>query len=151
MNVGLPFLTISLAIQMSRLHPPQLKELNAKVDATQRKLRVSDPQRRAFTDQIEAYWKKNTPIEQDVALAMLLVMMHRYDVRRLRSAPSLFDNQDDELDNEPAVVVAANDAVSEARRLQLFPVKTGHITTELKRYEQTAKCGSNSSTGGWSC
>ena len=101
--------------------PARLKELSGKVDAAQRKLRVSNTQRSGFAGQIDVYWKKNPPIPQDLAMAMLLVMMHRYDVRRLRTAPSLFANEDgDPLEDETAVVVAANDAVYEAA-LPAFP------------------------------
>ncbi len=49
---------------------------------------------------------------------MLLVMMHRYDVRG-RSGPTLFQMEEDQEDG-PSVAVAANESVCEAANFQLF-------------------------------
>lgn len=99
--------------------PGKMKELKEKLDAAQRRLHVSDSQRKAFREQINVYWKKNTTLAEDVVLRMLLVMMHRYDIRRVRLAPSLFGNQE-ESEDEASVAVAANDSVYEAALFQLF-------------------------------
>jgi hypothetical protein len=50
---------------------------------------------------------------------MLAVMMHRFDNRRGKAAPALFE-MDDEEGTETSTSVAANDAVREAALYQLF-------------------------------
>jgi predicted kinase len=98
--------------------PGRLKDLRDKIDSAQRKLNISDAQRKALQEQIDAFWKKVIPLSEDVVLRMLLVMMHRYDIRRRRgTSPSLFGDEDEP---DAEVVVAANDAVYEAALFQLF-------------------------------
>lgn len=96
----------------------RLKELKEKVDATQKRFKLSTAIRKTFEEQIVAAWKKPTPLSEDLALRMLFVMMHRYDVRRKRSkSPTLFEEQED---HEPEVEVAANAEVQEAAYFQLL-------------------------------
>lgn len=95
----------------------RLKELQEKVDRTQQQLRVPEAQRRSFTEQIRAFRGGVATTPQDVELGMLLVMMHRYDVRRRRNGPTLFE-MDDDSDSGPSV--AANPSVYEAALFQLF-------------------------------
>jgi hypothetical protein len=97
----------------------RLKELQQKVASAQKRLKVPDSQWQTFEAQIRAYWSDKTPLPEDVALSMLLVMMHRYDVRRGRSGPSLFENEEG-ADADSSVVVAANDSVLEAALFHLF-------------------------------
>ncbi len=97
----------------------RLKELEQRVNAAQRRLRIADAQRRTFEEQIDTYWGEGTPVPEDVKLGMVQVMMHRYDVRRVRAAPSLFDGET-EPETEKSVVVPANDSVFEAGMFQLF-------------------------------
>jgi hypothetical protein len=111
--------------------PGRLRELEERVDATQRRLRIPAQQREAYEAQIKEYWGDKSPLPRVVALAMLNVMMHRFEVRRGRSAgaPTLFEVADDgseEDDSEEAgessIVVAANGAVYDAAVFQLFQV-----------------------------
>lgn len=96
----------------------RLKELREKVDGAQKRLRISATVRKSFEEQILASWKKPTPLGEDLALRMLWVMMHRYEVRRKRSkSPTFFD---DEPEAEPEVEVAANAEVFDAAVFQLF-------------------------------
>lgn len=100
----------------------RLTELEQRVDAAQKRLSVSSAQRETFQDQIRQYWGEVPPIGQDVALRMLLVMMHRFAVRRGKAkAPlSLFAHEEEQAEGEPEIVVAANDAVHEAALFHLF-------------------------------
>jgi hypothetical protein len=96
----------------------RLRELAQRVDAAQKRLHVSPAQRQTFEEQVRDFWGAGTSIPEDVALRMLLVMMHRYDVRRGKAAPSLFPGEEEP--QSDAVVVAANDSVYEAAVFQLF-------------------------------
>src|SRR5207253_942314 len=98
--------------------PGRLKELKEKVDGAQRRLKILATVRKSFEEQILASWKKRVPLGEDLALRMLWVIMHRYDVRRKRSkSPTLFDEQEIA---EPDVDVAANADVLEAALFQLL-------------------------------
>jgi hypothetical protein len=97
----------------------RLRELRERVDAAQKRLHVSAAQRQTFEEQIRAFWGEGTAGPEDVSLRMLLVMMHRYDVRRGKNSPSLFPD-DEESQPDASVVVAANDSVFEAAVFQLF-------------------------------
>ena len=106
----------------------QIARLPCRLDASEnlktpyllrKRLQISESQRHAFEEQIRTYWGEKSPLPADVSLSMLHVMMHRYNVRRNRTGPSLFEN-DEESDAEASVVVAANDAVYEAAIFQLF-------------------------------
>ena len=99
--------------------PGRLRELAHRVDAAQKRLRVSPAQRLTFEEQVRDFWGPGTPIPEDVALCMLLVMMHRYDVRRGKTSPSLFQGEE-EPQSDASVVVAANDSVYDAAVFQLF-------------------------------
>jgi hypothetical protein len=88
------------------------------VSVAQARLRIRDAQRQIFEEQIRTYWGDKSP-PGDISSAMLYVMMHRYDVRRSRAGPSLFE-EDEEPDTDDSVVVAANNAVYEAAVFQLF-------------------------------
>ena len=103
----------------------RLSEVERKVGAAQKRLKVSQPKREGFEKQIRDYWGDKTPLPPDVAFAMLGVMMHRLDVRRGRTNPSLFDSDEDDGAAEPsaaesAISVAANREVYEAAAFQLF-------------------------------
>jgi hypothetical protein len=99
--------------------PGRLKELAGRVDAAQKRLHVSPAQRQTFEGQILEFWGGGTPLPEDVALRMLLVMMHRYDVRRGKASPSLFPAEE-EPQPDTGVAVAANESVYEAAVFQLF-------------------------------
>lgn len=100
--------------------PGRLKELMGKVDTAQTQLRIPAALRSDYEKQIQKYWGDKTPLSPDVALGMLLVMMHRTEVRRPKASPGLFDEEGDEPEPEPSRPVGANDAVFEAALFQLF-------------------------------
>lgn len=100
--------------------PGRLRELAGKVDSAQTQLRITPTLRATYEKQIKAYWGDKTTLPEDMALAMLLVMMHRTEVRRPKSSPGLFDEEGDEPELEPSRPVGANDTVREAARFQLF-------------------------------
>lgn len=97
----------------------RLKELQQKVASIQKRLKVPDSQRQTFEAQIIAYWGTKTALLEDTALSMLLVMMHRFDIRRGRSGQTLFQS-DEDAEADSSVVVAANDSVLEAAVFHLF-------------------------------
>jgi hypothetical protein len=97
----------------------RLKDLQQKVASAQKRLKISDAQRQAFESQIRAFWGTKTALCEDVVLGMLLVMMHRFDIRRGRSGPTLFGS-DEGAESDATVVVAANDSVLEAALFHLF-------------------------------
>lgn len=103
--------------------PGRLRELEERISAAQRRLHIPPPQREAYEAQIKDFWGDKSALPRDVALAMLNVMMHRFEVRRGRSAaPTLFGVEEDasEEDVESSIVVAANGAVYDAALFQLF-------------------------------
>lgn len=100
--------------------PGRLRELGGKVDSAQTQLRISPDLRVTYEKQIRAYWGDKTALPDDIALAMLLVMMHRTEVRRPKPSPGLFDEEGDEPEPVPSRPVAANDTAYEAARYQLF-------------------------------
>ena len=59
------------------LTPGRLRDLEERVDATQKRVRIPAQQRESFKAQIRDYWGGKSALPRDVALAMLNVMMHR--------------------------------------------------------------------------
>lgn len=91
------------------------KRLRESVDAAQRRLMVADARRHAFAKDVAEFRVGSRPVTDDVALAMIAVMLHRYD--RRRGGASLFGADDDQ---EPSRPVTANPSVYEAARLHLL-------------------------------
>jgi hypothetical protein len=112
---GVTSMDTLLSVARENMPAGKLKDLANIVDATQAKFLIPASQRKSCEEQIREYWGDKIPLPQDVALAMLLVMLHRTDIRRRRSGPSLFEESDEE-----ESIVAANDAVYEAAIFQLF-------------------------------
>lgn len=97
----------------------RLKDLGSKADSVQKQLRISPALRLEYEKQIKTYWG-DKPLPDDIAIAMLQVMMYRTEARRPKSTPSLFDDEGDEPKPEPSRPVAANDTAYEAALFQLF-------------------------------
>jgi hypothetical protein len=93
----------------------ECKRLADGVNAAQRRLQIADARRQAYMKEIEEFRVGGKPVLEDVALAMLSVMLHRYDKRR--GQPSMFGDDDDP---EPSRPVTANSSVHEAARLHLL-------------------------------
>jgi hypothetical protein len=106
--------------------PGRMRELEERVDATQRRLRIPAQQREGYEEQIKSFWGDKSPLPRDVALAMLNAMLHRFEVRRGRAAgaPSLFEADAEEAgDGEgESIVVAANGAVYDTAVFHLFRI-----------------------------
>lgn len=97
------------------LAPSKCGRLREIVNAAQRRLKVADSRRETFESMVAEFRVGGGPVAEDVGLAMVAVMLHRYDKRR--GGPSLFGTEDDE---EPSRPVSANLSVYEAARLHLL-------------------------------
>lgn len=104
-----------LSDEEATLTASECKRLKESVDAAQRRLQVADTRRAAFEKEAAEYEVGGKPVTGDVALAMVAVMLHRYD--RRRGGPSIFGADDDQ---EPSRPVSANPSVYEAARLHLL-------------------------------
>lgn len=93
----------------------QCRQLRERVDATQRRLKVADTRRADFEKEIREFKVGGRSVTEDIGLAMVAVMLHRYD--RRRKGPSMFGDDDDQ---EPSRPVSANSSVYEAARLHLL-------------------------------
>lgn len=103
-----------LSDQEERISPSALRELGESVNASQHRLRVAPARRSALEEEVDAYRSGGNPISEDVRLAMLSILLHRYAGRRKEQA-TLFD-----ADPEPSRPVVANSGVHEAARLHLL-------------------------------
>jgi len=97
------------------LKPSECRRLRESVDAAQRRLKVADSRREAFDRQVAEFRVGGGRVAEGVGLAMVAVMLHRYDKRR--GSPGLFGDEDDQ---EPSRPVSANSSVYEAARLHLL-------------------------------
>ena len=97
-----------------QITPSERRRLAESVDAAQRRLQVADSRRESFRQEVHDFRVGGEPVPEDIALAMLSVMMHRYDKRR--GQPTMFAEDDP----EPSRPVTANTSVYEAARLHLL-------------------------------
>lgn len=91
------------------------RQLRERVDATQRRLKISDTRRADFEKEVREFRVGGGAVAEDIRLAMVAVMLHRYD--RRRKGPTIFGDDDDQ---EPSRPVSANSSVYEAARLHLL-------------------------------
>ena len=96
------------------ISPSDLRELSEHVDATQRRLRIADARRQELEQVIEAFRRESQTIPDDLRMAMLLILMHRYANRR-KDQGTLFGD-----DPEPSRPVIANAGVFESAQLHLL-------------------------------
>jgi hypothetical protein len=96
------------------LSQSKIDQLESKVSGLQKRLKLNDGRRSELWHEIESFRIGGQPVPKDVALAMLIIMMHRFDKRRGQT--SLFE----EADPDPAKPVVANSSVYEGARLQLL-------------------------------
>lgn len=86
-----------------RLPSSKLERLRAQVNASQRRLGVTDARRRELESMLDAKSSTAQPVAEDVQLASLNILMHRYSQRTRSSQVSLFDDVDDsEFDPSPS-------------------------------------------------
>lgn len=91
-----------------------LKSLRKSVDSTQKSLDINDANRNKLEAQIDDFKRADS---EEIQLQMLKTMMYRFDKRRRRRAPTLFDTDDK---SESDVQVAANNDVYSAALFNLF-------------------------------
>ncbi len=91
------------------ISPSSRKKLKETVDAAQRRLKISDSRRQTFEKEIAEFRVGGKPVPEDIALAMLSIMLHRYDKRR--GQPSMFGDDD----IEPSRPVTAKTAYDGAK------------------------------------
>lgn len=104
-----------LSDEEAPLTPSECRRLRESVDAAQRRLKVASSRRGTFEREVAEFRVDRRPVAEDVGLAMVAVMLHRYDKRR--GGPSLFGSEDDQ---EPSRPISANSSVYEAARLHLL-------------------------------
>jgi hypothetical protein len=104
-----------LSDEEAPLTPSECRRLRESVDAAQRRLKVASSRRETFEREVAEFRVDRRPVAEDVGLAMVAVMLHRYDKRR--GGPSLFGSEDDQ---EPSRPISANSSVYEAARLHLL-------------------------------
>ncbi|KSB91120.1 hypothetical protein AS593_06040 [Caulobacter vibrioides] len=95
----------------------RLEELRQQVAKDQRRLKVTPERRTAIEELVSSYVKGSHSIDvnEDVQLAMVRVLMHRYDVRIAAQTPSLFEAEDP----EPKTPLKADIDVADAARIYL--------------------------------
>lgn len=101
------------------ISPSRVVQLQAAVDAAQRKFGISDERRSMLYEQVRAFKVggkvKGREVAEDVALAMLAVLLHRHKIRTKQQ--SLFEAEEG---SEPSRPVNANDSVYDAAMLHLL-------------------------------
>ena len=103
-----------LSEEPEQISTSKLTELTRHVAATQNRLKVSDA-RRAELEATIADFRKGAILSDDVRLAMLVILMHRY-VNRTKGQATLFGDEDP----EPSRPLIANPGVYGAARLHLL-------------------------------
>jgi hypothetical protein len=93
----------------------KVAQLESKVDSLQKRLKITIARRSSLWNEVESFRVGGQSVAADVGLAMLSIMMHRYEKRR--GHPSMFDTEEDP---DPTKPVAANASVLEAARLHLL-------------------------------
>jgi len=97
--------------------PGQIKELESRVDADQKRLRIGPTRRLEIDGIVDDFIARTTSYDDgpEVALAMKRILLHRYAVRIARSTPSLFE----EIDPDPRTPLKADSDVAHGARLHL--------------------------------
>jgi hypothetical protein len=103
-----------LGEEEAAITPSELRRLQEQVAAAQKRLRVTDSRRRELELLIEDSSRGRQVVLDDLRLAMLSILMHRYAKRR-KNQGSLFGE-----DPEPSRPLAVNPGVQEAARLHLM-------------------------------
>lgn len=103
-----------LSEESESISEARIVELAKHVDATQKRLKITDNRRGELEAIIEAYRKGESQVSEDIRLAMLAILMHRYS-NRTKGQTNLFGD-----DPEPSRPLAANPGVHESARLHLL-------------------------------
>jgi hypothetical protein len=103
-----------LSEEPEQVSPSKLADLAKHVASLQNRLKVS-VSRRAELEAAVSEYRKGTPVGDDIRLAMLGILMQRYN-NRIKGQTSLFG----EVDPEPSRPLAANAGVYEAAQIHLL-------------------------------
>ncbi len=116
-----------LSTESESLPASKRKSLASSIDNTQRELLISDARREALLIEINQYASSNKKVSEDVRLAMLSILMHRYSGRT--GQRSLFAS---DADPDPDKPLIANHAVFDAGRIHLLHNYDLPIGTDLR-------------------
>lgn len=97
------------------ISPSAIRQLTEQLDAAQRRLKIADARRRALEEEVEAFRHGGQAPPEDLRLAMVSILLHRY--AKNRGQPSIFGAEDDP---DPSRPLAANAEVYESARLHLL-------------------------------
>lgn len=97
------------------LSPSALRQLGEQVDAAQRRLKVADARRRSLEEEVEGFRHGGQAPAEDIRLAMVSILLHRY--AKNRGQPSIFG---DDNDPDPTRPLSANADIFESARLHLL-------------------------------
>ena len=100
-----------------RLTQAKLTKLSTAVDRVQRRLNIASARRQQIDQLVSAYLAgtKSGDKEPEVALAMVRILLHRYNNRIDKMEPNLFE----EFDPEPRTSLKADSDVAEGARIHL--------------------------------
>lgn len=104
-----------LRTEAEPLPPSKLTKLRSDLDSTQKKLGITASRRDTILEEVDSYQPQGQALSEDLRLAMLRILMHRYVNRVPQSG--LFDAEHDPDPNRP---LKADAAVSDAARLHLL-------------------------------
>jgi hypothetical protein len=107
-----------LSTEQDGLSDSDRRDLEASVDVTLRKCKISPQRAETLRAAVMGYQPAGKQIGEDVRLGMLRVLAHRY-VKRTAAQRGLFDGSGDE-DPEPARPLSADISVCDAARLHLL-------------------------------
>lgn len=99
------------------LPPGRVRDLTTAVDSDQRKLGVTDERREEIAKLVDGYLAGTDSYDksEEVRLAMIRILLHRYANRVQHITPSLFER----FDPDPKSPLKANSGVAEGARLHL--------------------------------
>lgn len=103
-----------LSEQAESISDSKLTELSKQVTAAQKRLKITDSRRVELEATILGSRKADEAIPEDLRLAMLSILFHRYS-KRTKGQASLFEE-----DPEPSRPLAANSGVYESAKLHLL-------------------------------
>lgn len=112
---GLTSMADLLSLDIEPLPAGKRKELEASIAAAQERLLISNSRRAALMKEVAAYKTDHRPISDDIRLAMLSVLMHRYAKRVPQRG--LFDQGSDP---DPAKPFTVDSNLYDAARIHLL-------------------------------
>lgn len=112
---GLNTLADLMSTDVDPLAASRRKELVASVEATRKRLSISESRFRKIEEEVNSYSPASGSFPDDIRLGMLIILMHRYAKRIPQQ--SLFGQ---EIDPEPTKALTVDATVFEAARIQLL-------------------------------